>query len=55
MVLSFCLCVFDKVAKVLNMLVFPIWGAFGGGGLFLFIWVWKVRCFCVSCFCFLFV
>ena len=25
-----CFCVFGKVAKVLKMLIFPIWGAFVG-------------------------
>ena len=30
-----------KVASVLEMLVFPIFGALWGG-FFLFIWVWKV-------------
>ena len=53
MLLWFVFCLSGKVARVLNLLVFPNFGTLWGG-LFLFIWVGRFRCFCVSCLCFSF-
>ena len=54
MLLWFVFCVSGKVAQVLKMLVFPVWGAFVGWFIFLFGFR-RFRCFCDSCFCFSFV
>ena len=48
-------CVFGKVAKVLKMFVFTIWGGFVGWFILVYLGLEGLGCFCGSCGCFSFV